>query len=122
MDASAHVRATCLALPEVTERLSHGHPAFFVRRPQFLALSDDHHGDDRVAFVCAAPPGAQAAYVARDPERWFVPKYVGHRGWLGVRLDRGLPREEIEGAIEDAYAAVAPASLLEQALALRGLG
>jgi hypothetical protein len=54
----------------------------------------------------------QAALVEADPERFYVPPYVGHRGWLGVRLDRHFDREEISGIIEDAFAEVAPARLL----------
>jgi hypothetical protein len=64
----------------------------------------------------------QAAVVAADPLRYFVPPYVGHRGWLGVRLDRGLDWDQVAGAIEDAYAVVAPARLVEQAAALRSPG
>jgi hypothetical protein len=69
---------------------------------------DNHHDDGRLALWCAAPAGVQAAMVDTAAEAYFVPPYVGHRGWLGVRLDRGLPWDEIAGAIEDAYAAVAP--------------
>jgi hypothetical protein len=67
----------------------------------------DHHGDGRFAIWCAAPDGVQAAEVERDPEHFFVPPYVGHRGWLGYRLDRGLDGEELEGILEDAYSHVA---------------
>ena len=82
------VREACLALPEVTERLSHGAPSFFVRESKtFVMLMDDHHGDGRLALWCAAPAGAQQEMVDEDPDRYFRPPYVGHRGWLGVRLD-----------------------------------
>ena len=57
----------------------------------------------------------QSALVEGDPERFFVPAYVGHRGWIGVRLDRGLDRDEIAGILEDAYAEVAPPKLVEAA-------
>src|SRR3954470_20895339 len=90
------VRELCLALPEATERLSHGAPTWFVRdKKTFVMYHDDHHGDGRLALWCAAPPGAQAELVEEDPERFFVPAYVGHRGWLGVRLDRDLRWDEI---------------------------
>jgi hypothetical protein len=103
------VRAACLALPEVSERPSHGAPAFFVRGKRcFVMVMDDHHGDGRFALWCAAPQGMQHALVAGDPDSYFVPPYVGHRGWVGVRLDRRLPWEEIAGAIEDAWLEVAP--------------
>lgn len=82
------LREICLALPETTERLSHGAPTFFVRgKRAFLMLLTDHHGDGRFAIWCAAPQGIQQMLVEADPERFFVPPYVGHRGWLGMRLD-----------------------------------
>lgn len=110
------VRELCLALPEVSERLSHGAPTFFVRgKRAFLMVLNDHHGDGRYAIWCAAEPGAQALLVEADPERFFVPPYVGHRGWLGFRLDRGLDWNELAGIVEDAYAEVAPAQLVEAA-------
>jgi hypothetical protein len=106
----------CLALPETSERLSHGAPTFFVKEKRaFVMVMTDHHGDGRFALWCAAPDGMQKMLVEADPERFFVPPYVGHRGWLGVRLDRGLHWEEIAGITEDAYAEVAPPKLVEAA-------
>ena len=100
------VREACLALPEVTERLSHGSPTFFVRdKKTFVMYLNDHHGDGRLALWCAAPPDAQGMLVDRDPEVYFVPPYVGRSGWIGVRLDRGAPWSTIAGAIERAYEA-----------------
>ena len=105
----ARVRALCLALPETTERLSHGSPTFFVRdKKTFVMYMDDHHGDGRLALWCAAPPGAQAAMVDEEPERFFRPPYVGHRGWVGVRLDRDVAWDEIARIVEDSYRCVAP--------------
>ena len=110
------IRRICLALPEVSERLSHGAPTFFVRgKKAFLMVLTDHHGDGRFAIWCAAPSGMQSMLVDAEPERFFVPPYVGHRGWLGVRLDRGIHWDELEGIAEDAYAEVAPAKLVEAA-------
>src|SRR5438093_10498233 len=110
------VREICLALPEASERLSHGAPTFFVRgKRAFLMVLTDHHGDGRFAIWCAAGAGMQTLLVEADPERFFVPPYVGHRGWLGVRLDRGLDWDELAGVAEDAYAEVAPAKLVEAA-------
>jgi hypothetical protein len=107
------VRGACLALPEVQERLSHGAPSFFVRAKRcFVMVMDDHHGDGRFALWWAAPEGMQHALVEGDPESYFVPPYVGHRGWVGVRLDRALPWDEIAGAIEDAWLEVAPKRLV----------
>jgi hypothetical protein len=112
----AEVRELSLALPETSERLSHGAPTFFVRgKRAFLMVLMNHHGDGRFAIWCAAPAGLQQTLVEADPERFFVPPYVGHRGWLGFRLDQRLDRDELAGIVEDAYAEVAPARLVEQA-------
>jgi len=115
MDARARqrilgrIRKLCLALPETSERLSHGEPTFFVREKRsFLTVWHNHHGDGRFALICAAPEGLQAMLVEADPDRFFVPPYVGHRGWLGLRLDRELDWDEIAGVVEDAYLEVAP--------------
>ncbi len=108
-------RQRCLSLPETNERPSHGQPAFFIRdKRTFVMFMDDHHGDGRLALWCAAEPGMQEVLVEQSPDAYFRPPYVGHRGWLGVRLDRDLPWDEIAGVIEDAYLAVAPASLRKQ--------
>jgi hypothetical protein len=109
------LREICLALPETSERVSHGAPSFFVRGKRcFLMLLDNHHGDGRFAIWCAAPPGDQALLVDADADKFFVPPYVGHRGWLGVRLDRELDWDEIQGIAEDAFCTVAPKRLAEQ--------
>jgi hypothetical protein len=110
------IREICLGLPETSERPSHGAPTFFVREKRaFLMVLTNHHGDGRFAIWCAAAPGTQQLLVDADPERFFRPPYVGHRGWLGVRLDRGLDWDELAGIAEDAYAEVAPAKLVEAA-------
>jgi hypothetical protein len=114
----ARVREICLALPEVSERLSHGSPAWFIRGKKTLVMYlDDHHGDGRLAIWCPAPPGVQEAMVREEPERFFRPPYVGPSGWLGVRLDRDPDWDEIAGIVEDAYRKVAPkrlAALLDE--------
>jgi hypothetical protein len=99
----ARVRALCLALPDVSERASHGSPGFFVGKRTFVYFLDDHHGDGRLALWCAAPDGAQAMLVDSDPEHYFVPPYVGHRGWIGVQLDGALPWNQVAMVIEAAH-------------------
>jgi hypothetical protein len=107
------VRSACLALPEVTERLSHGAPTWFVRdKKTFATLMDDHHGDGRFAIWCAAPPGVQGSLVDEEPERFFRPPYVGYRGWVGVRLDRDPDWVEVAAILRDAYCVVAPKGLV----------
>lgn len=103
-----------MALPEVSEKVSHGEPTWFVRKV-FVTYADHHH-DDRVAFWCAAPPGAQEELVASAPERYFRPPYVGGRGWLGVWLDgtgdRAPDWAEIAEIVTDAYRQIAPKKLV----------
>jgi hypothetical protein len=113
-DLAERLRAICLALPEVTERPSHGAPAFFVRdKKSFLQLwASGHHDDDFPHLWCAAPSGAQAELVAGAPGKFFRPPYVGHRGWIGVRLDGDIDWAEIAELCEDAYRTVAPARLV----------
>lgn len=111
-DPLERLRQICLSLPETTERLSHGEPSWFVRGKKTFATYANHHHDDRLAFWCAAPPGMQTVLVAAGPQRFFVPPYVGHRGWLGVRLDVPVDWEEIDDLVADAYRMVAPQGLL----------
>ena len=106
------LRALCLAFPEVTERLSHGEPTWFIRGKKTFVTYADHHHDDRLAFWCAAPEGVHDILVRPYPERFFVPPYVGVRGWLGVYLDVPVDWDEVALLIEDAYRVVAPPTLL----------
>jgi hypothetical protein len=111
--AVERLRQLCLGLPEVTERPSHGEPAFFAGGTKlFVMLDDHHHGVDHLAFWCAAPPGAQAELIAQDPRRYFRPPYVGHRGWLGMRIDQRPRWAEVDEVLREAYRQVAPKRLL----------
>jgi hypothetical protein len=115
VDGLERLRGLCLALPEVTERLSHGEPTWFVRGKKTFVMFADQHHDDRVGFWCAAPEGAQEALVESDPEHFFRPPYVGHRGWLGVYLDvDGVDWAHLEDIVEDAYRQIAPKTLIAQ--------
>ncbi len=111
-DPLESLRRLCLSLPETTERPSHGEPAWFVRGKKTFVMYADHHHDDRLAFWCAAPPGAQEALATGEPDRFFRPPYVGHRGWLGVWLDVPLDWDEIAEIVTEAYRAVAPKTLV----------
>jgi len=109
----SRIQKICLALPEVTERPSHGAPTFFVKGKTFLTLWANGHHDHTFAHLwCAAPPGAQEALIADDPDRIFRPPYVGHRGWIGVRLDGKPDWAQVEDLCEDAYRVVAPPRLV----------
>jgi len=108
------VREACLWLPEAEEYLSHGAPNFRVRGKGFASYLVNHHGDGRVALWLAAAPGAQEHYTAADPKQFFVPPYVGPRGWLGVRLDQGVSWKLVAGLVREAYEKVAPRTLVTQ--------
>jgi hypothetical protein len=112
-DPLPRLRRLCLALPETTERLSHGEPTWFVRDKKTFVMYADHHHDDRLGFWCAAAPGVQAELVAADPVRFYRPPYVGHRGWLGVYLDVPQDWPELAEIVTDAYRAVAPKILVK---------
>lgn len=119
-DPLERLRAICLALPETTERASHGEPTWFVRDKKTFATYDNHHHNrEALAFWCPAPPGAQDVLVNAAPDRFFIPPYVGHRGWLGVRLDVEVDWDEIAMLVEDAYCLVAPKALVAQLRAIR---
>ena len=113
-DPLEKLRKICLALPEVTERLSHGEPTWFIRGKKTFANYANHHHDDRLAFWCAAPDGAQEVLVAKSPDRFFRPPYVGGRGWLGVYLDVPVDWDEISDLVTTAYRMVAPKRLLAE--------
>jgi hypothetical protein len=111
-DPLERLRRICLALPEASERLSHGEPAWFVGGKRSFATYADHHHDDRVAFWCAATPEVQQALVSGNPLRYFIPPYVGVRGWVGVVLDPVTDWDSVTDLIEDAYRQVAPRRLV----------
>src|SRR5262245_53878577 len=102
------VREVMVSLPEVEEIESHGAPNFRVRGKTFATYMLNHHGDGRVALWLVAPRGAAAAFVKMQPAMYFVPPYVGPRGWLGVELDKGLGWNAIREHALDAYELVAP--------------
>jgi hypothetical protein len=109
------VRKICLSFPEVTERPSHGSPAWFVRDKKTIVMFvDDHHGDGILGVWCAAPPGVQQTMIEEEPDRFFRPPYVGGRGWLGVRLDRPCPDDELRAILADAFRCIAPNTLVRQ--------
>jgi hypothetical protein len=101
------MRGICLGLPDASERLSHGSPAFFAGKQFVMLWPEGHHDHHFPHFWCAAPPGAQEELVATEPDRFFRPPYVGSRGWLGVRLDGEVDWAEIAAVCEEAYRTVA---------------
>ena len=114
----ARLRKVCLDLPEAHEVEAWGEPTFRVRNKLFAmyAASNNHHGGGRPAVWCKAAPGNQALLVRAEPDRFFVPPYVGPSGWVGVWLDRRPDWSEVRELMQDSYRLVAPkrlAALLE---------
>lgn len=99
------VRQICMALPDVTEKVSHGEPMWFVKNRGFASFADHHH-NDRVAIWCAAPEGAQAMLISTGPELFFRPPYVGPRGWVGVYLDVEVDWTEVAEVLQEAHACI----------------
>lgn len=107
------VREICLWMPETTEVPSRGSPDFRVRNKTFATYVVNHHGDGRVALWLRSPAGHQAYFSEADPQHFFVPPYVGPRGWLGMSLNTGLNWASVVAQVRDAYETVAPASLCQ---------
>ena len=107
--ALAKARKLCLALPDATEKEAWGAPTFRVNDRMFAMFVDNHHQDERLALWCNYPLDAQRLAVAGDPDNFFVPPYVGKKGWLGVRLDRGLSWDVVAKIVKQAYLGTAPA-------------
>ena len=109
------VRRICAALPEVTEKLSHGEPTFFVRKKVFAMCSTNHHDDGHFAVVIPAAIGIQEALIKASPKKFYRPPYVGARGWVGIELDR-VSDKELTLHLKEAWRLIAPEKL-HQALA-----
>lgn len=105
------VRELCLGLPGTTEKEAWGGPTFRVGGRMFAMYLDDHHGDGRVALWCNATAEARDALVRAVPRHFFVPPYMGARGWLGLRLDRRLAWRRVVEVVEGAYRLTAPKRL-----------
>jgi hypothetical protein len=102
------LRAICLALPEAVEKEAWGDPTFRVREKIFAM---EKRGDGRISVWCKAPAGSQMVLVGADPQRFFVPPYVGHKGWIGMRLDDGPDWGEVARVVRRSYRLIAPKRL-----------
>jgi hypothetical protein len=107
------LRAICLALPETSEKVAWGEPTWRVKGKLFAQLDNHHHGSDHLAVWLPAPLGEQESLVFLDPQRFFRPPYVGSRGWVGVRIDRGPDWKLVTSLVKQAYREVAPPRLRE---------
>jgi predicted DNA-binding protein (MmcQ/YjbR family) len=111
------IRGVCEAFPEVEVRMSDDHPhhAYVVRKKTFAYHLVDHHGDGRVSLECKAEKGLNRALAESDGERFFLPLYMAHHGWVGLYLDTGdVDWDEVEDFLTNAYRLVAPKTLARQ--------
>jgi hypothetical protein len=112
------VRRICAALPETTEKISHGEPTFFVRKKVYVMFANNHHNDGHLAVYVPAPPGIQEMLIEAEPQKFFKPPYVGVRGWVGIELPV-VADAELAAHIRAAWQLIAPKKL-QAALASSG--
>ena len=102
----------CLLLPETSRTLSGSHATFYVRKKVFAYFMSDHHGDGIVSVACKALPGDNVSLVNARPQHFYMPAYIGPRGWMALRLDIGKPDwEEVSELVRGSFALVAPKTL-----------
>jgi hypothetical protein len=101
------VRQICTALPECTEKLSHGEPTFFVRKKVFAMFANNHHNDGHIAVWVPVSQGLQPVLIETSPKKFFKPPYVGVRGWIGIDLDQ-ISDEELDSYLREAWRLIAP--------------
>lgn len=104
------VRWLCAALPQTTEKLSHGEPTFFVGKKVYAMFANNHHNDGHVAVWIPVPPGLQATLLKTEPDKFFMPPYVGVRGWVGIELD-AVSDEELGFHLCEAWRLIAPTKI-----------
>jgi phosphoribosylglycinamide formyltransferase-1 len=103
----------CLALPEVSRQDTGDHASFLVRKKTFAYYLDNHHGDGIVAVCCKTPLGEHLDLIASDPARFYLPAYIGPRGWVALRLDTGeVDWDEVAGLVGASYRLAAPKRLV----------
>jgi len=113
-DLLERLRAICLALPDAHEVEAWGEPTFRVRNKMFAmyASAHNHHGAGRPAVWCKATLTDQDLLVHSEPDRYFVPPYVGPKGWVGIRLDEAPDWRAVADILHEAYRLIAPKGLL----------
>jgi len=104
------VRRICMALPGVSEKLSHGEPTFFVQKKVFTMFANNHHKDGHIAVWIPAAQGVQPALIREDPRTYFKPPYVGVRGWVGIELDN-ISDEDLAAHLSQAWQLIVPKKL-----------
>ena len=108
----ARLMKICLALPEAIQEPAARHATFLVRKHVFAYYLNDHHGDGISSVCCKVLPGDNEALIAAHPERFYMPAYIGPRGWVALRLDvGGLDWNEVAELVVGSYRLIAPKRL-----------
>ena len=111
-DTAERLREICLSLPEAHEQLAWDDHVTWRVRSKIFAMPTESEG--RPAFECKAPKGAQAFLVDAEPERFFVPRYVGRHGWIGMYVDRDVDWDEVREFIVESFVMTAPRRVAAQ--------
>ena len=108
----ARLTKIALALPEAKRELHGSYASFLVRKRTFAYFLNNHHGDGIVAVTCKALPGENAALASAQPKRYYLPAYIGPRGWVALRLDLGkIDWDEVRELLLGSYLLTAPKRL-----------
>ncbi|MGB9032598.1 MAG: MmcQ/YjbR family DNA-binding protein [Acidobacteriaceae bacterium] len=115
------VSAICMALPEAVRADMGSHASFTVRKKVFAYFLKDHHGDGIVSVCTRAFPGENGKLIEAHPRKFYLPAYIGPRGWVGLRLDRGkVDWDEVRDLVTASYLQAAPKRLAERVEAETG--
>jgi predicted DNA-binding protein (MmcQ/YjbR family) len=111
-DRLKRLTTVCLRMAGTTRMITGHHVAFYVRKKVFAYFLDNHHGDGIVGLLCKVLPGDNTALISSNPGKFYMPAYVGPRGWVGLRLDRGrVDWKEVEELVAHSYQLIAPKRL-----------
>src|SRR5258708_40376111 len=103
----------CMTLPESIRQMSGDHASFLVRKKVFAYYLDNHHGDGIVAVTCKVLPGDNKILVSAFPSKFYLPAYIGARGWVALRLDvKDVDWDEVWELVLTSYRLVAPKRLI----------
>ena len=107
----------CLALPEATREEAGTHASFLVRKRVFAYFLNSHHNDGIISVACKVPPGENTALTAAQPARFYLPSYIGPRGWVALRLDQpAIDWDEVAELVTGSYRLIAPKRLVDSGL------
>lgn len=105
----------CLSLPQAVREDKGSHAAFSVSKKVFVYYLNDHHGDGIVSFCCKVLPGENQQLIASNPQKFYMPAYVGPRGWVALRLDRRtVDWAEVKELVRCSYLLTAPKRLAQR--------